>query len=238
MPLVTARLDRQAIVPRWAKPVVVVVAIGFAAFAVHRYVFGLESHVVLFSLVFPGYGGEQVPTLAGQPITEFLHRVGGAVLLAAGLAQFSPGLRRERPVLHRWTGRVYVPLALLAAISGIAMGVSVPFGGLGETIPAVVFGVALIVVTLLGLARARARQFERHREWMVRSFALCLGPASIRLLAPIFVYGLGMAERTAIVPSFWAGWIVNLALAEAWIRARRRRNTPATLAARPTANPT
>jgi uncharacterized membrane protein len=218
-------LDRQAIVPGWAKPLVVVAAIGFAAFAIHRYVLGLESHVWLFSLVFPDYGGEQIETLAQWPITELLHRVGGALLLIMGLAQFWPALRRERPALHRWTGRVYVPLALLAAISGIVMALTVPFGGLGETIPSVVFGVALIVVTLLGLARARARQFERHREWMVRSFALCLGPLMIRLVAPIFVYGLGMSERAAIVPSFWAGWMINLAFAETWIQARRRRNS-------------
>lgn len=218
--------DRQAIVPVWAKPVVVMIAIGFAAFAVHRYAFGIDSHAFLFGLVFPDYGYEQVVVLAEHPLTEFLHRVGGALLLTVGLAQFWPALRRERPVLHRWTGRIYVALALLAAISGIVLGVIVPFGGLGETIPAVVFGVALIVATLLGLARARARQFERHREWMVRSFALCLGPASIRLVAPFFVYGLGMIERVAMVPSFWAGWLINLAFAEAWIVARRRRNTP------------
>jgi xanthine/uracil permease len=115
-------------------------------------------------------------------------------------------------------------------MSGIAMSLTAPFGGVGETVPSVIFGVALIVVTLLGLARARARQFERHREWMVRSFALCLGPVAIRLLAPIFVYGLGMPERAAIVPSFWAGWLVNLALAEVWIRRRQRRIDRATLA--------
>jgi hypothetical protein len=216
--------DRQAIVPRWAKPLVVVVAVSFAAFSVHRYAFGLESHAWLFGLVFPGYGGEQVPLLATMPVSELLHRVGGSLLIVAGLAQFSPTLRRRHPALHRWTGRVYVPLALLAAVTAIVLGVSLPYGGVGETIPAVLFGVALIVVTLLGLARARARQFERHREWMVRSFALCLGPASIRLLAPIFVYGLGMPERLAMVPSFWAGFVVNLALAEVWISARRRRN--------------
>lgn len=217
----------QAIVPGWAKPIVVVVAIGFAAFSVHRYALGLESHVALFSLVFPGYGGEQVPVLAEHPVSELLHRAGGALLLVLGLAQFSTRLRRTRPKLHRWTGRIYVPLAVLAGITGAALGVITPFGGVGETIPAVIFGIALIAVTLLGLARARARQFERHREWMVRSFALCLGPASIRLLAPIFVYGLGMVERVAMVPSFWAGFVVNLAIAELFIRARRRRNVRA-----------
>lgn len=236
--MAAVRPDRQAIVPRWAKPVVAAVAIGFAAFAVHRYVFGLAAHVILFSLVFPGYGGEQVPRLAELPVTELLHRVGGAALIATGLAQFSPALRRQHPVLHRWTGRVYVPLALLAAISGITMGVIMPFGGLGETIPSVVFGVALIVATLLGLARARAHQFERHREWMVRSFALCLGPASIRLIAPLFVYGLSMPEPAGIVPSFWAGWSLNLVIAEAWIHARRRRNDRTAFAIRSTATST
>jgi hypothetical protein len=91
------RLDPQAIVPRWARPIVVGLGIGFAAFAVHRYVLGLDAHVFLFSLAFPGYGGEQIPTLAEQPITEFLHRVGGALLLVVGLRSSRPSCDASDP---------------------------------------------------------------------------------------------------------------------------------------------
>lgn len=66
------------------------------------------------------------------------------------------------------------------------------------------------------------RQIAAHRAWMIRSFALVLGPMTIRLAyVPIWMIG-GVPERETIAPSFWIGWLLNLAIAELWIRRSRR----------------
>ena len=215
--------DVQAIAPRWAKPVIVLLTVLLAWFAVDRYATGLSGHKRAFEVLAPDYGVRQLDVLASLPITEFLHRIGGTILLAAGLLQFSAKLRRARPKLHRAIGYVYVVLAISAGCSGIYLGVRVPFAGLAETIPAVLFGGALIVTTVVALNHARRRRFEIHREWMVRSFAFTLGPIAQRVFYLPAWSVFGIDEHDAMWIGFWLGWGSTYGAAELWIAARKRR---------------
>lgn len=212
-----------SIVPRWGERAAIALAVGLLAFALHRYLGGFESHVRYVRWIADEFASEQLAVIRASPISEHLHRLGGSALVIAGLLQFSPGLRRRRPALHRAIGRVYVALALVAASSGITMAIAHPFGGLAETIPGVLFGVLLIVTTIVALRLAMRRRIAAHRAWMIRSFALVLGPMTIRLVyVPMWMLG-GIPERETIAPAFWIGWLVNLGLAELWIRRSRRR---------------
>jgi uncharacterized membrane protein len=215
--------DPQAIAPRWARPVILVLAGLLAWFALDRYIGGLEGHKHAFEFLAPVYGQTQLDVLASRPTSEFLHRIGGTILLAAGLLQFSAKLRRERPKLHRAIGYVYVALALSAGCSGIYLGVRTPWAGLAETVPAVLFGAALIVTTVVALRLARRRQFEIHREWMVRSFAFVLGPITMRAFYLPMWSLFGVDELDAMWIAFWLGWLSTWIAAELWIAARRRR---------------
>ncbi|MFO7565511.1 MAG: DUF2306 domain-containing protein [Enhygromyxa sp.] len=215
--------DVQAIVPRWARPVIVLLAVLLIWFALDRYVTGLQGHKRAFEYLAPDYGLGQLDVLASMPGTELLHRIGGTILLLAGLSQFSVRLRRARPKLHRAIGYVYVVLAISAGCSGIYLGVRVPFAGVAEAIPAALFGAALIVCTVVALRFARQRRFEIHREWMVRSFAFALGPITQRVyyLPAWSVFGLD--EHDAMWIGFWLGWLSTWIPAEIWIAARKRR---------------
>lgn len=215
--------DIQAIAPRWAKPVILLLAALLAWFALDRYIAGLQGHKRAFDYLAPDYGATQLDVLASMPATELLHRIGGTILLAAGLLQFSAKLRRERPKLHRVIGYVYVVLAISAGCSGIYLGVRVPFGGVAETIPAVLFGAALVVTTVVALRLARQRRFEIHREWMVRSFALTLGPIAQRVYYLPAWSVFGVDELDAMWSAFWLGWLSTWIPAELWIAARKRR---------------
>lgn len=209
--------------PRWGRGVTIFLAVSLLIFALHRYVGGFDRHLQLVQLIAHDFAEVQLPVIRSYPLSEHLHRLGGSLLVLAGLLQFHAGLRRDRPRLHRAIGMTYVPLALIAAASGISMGTAHAFGGVLEAVPTVVFGVALIVVTLFALVLARRRRFEAHREWMARSYALVLGPMTIRLLyAPLWML-LGLPETTAVWVSFWLGWLTNLVIVEAWIRGRRSR---------------
>jgi uncharacterized membrane protein len=215
--------DPQAIVPRWARPVILLLVALLTWFALDRYIGGLAAHKRAFEFLAPDYGAVQLDVLASRPASEFLHRVGGAILLAAGLLQFSARLRRERPKLHRVSGYVYVVLALGAGASGIYLGVREPYAGVAETIPAVIFATALIVTTVVALRLARQRRFEIHREWMVRSFALTLGPIMQRAYYLPAWSLFGIDEHDAMWGGFWLGWLTTWIPAELWIAARRRR---------------
>jgi uncharacterized membrane protein len=230
-------LDPLAIVPRAARPVVVAYAASFALWSMHPVVLGLASHTLLFALLFDEYAWEQLPVIASYPVNELLHRVGGAAMVGLGLAQFSPRLRRRRPRLHRWLGRIYAALALVAVASGLFMAFVLPFGGRPELWPSLVFGLGLALCTGVAVVLARRRRFEAHREWVIRSFAIATGPWSIRISAIFFHHALGMDERVTIVWAFWAGWLINLAVAESWILRRKRRLAAAKAARKAAAGP-
>lgn len=215
-----------SIAPRWAKPIIVYFGVALIVTALHRYVSGLEAHIALLEPLAAEFATEQFEIIAAHPTAEWLHRIGGSLLVLTGLLQFSAKLRARRPTVHRWCGRSYVALAIIAGLSGAYMGVRFPFGGLTEALPSATFGLALVIVTLIALAAARDRKFERHREWMVRSFAIVLGPMLIRIAYPILLFGFGIPARPAVGISFWIGWIVSVAVAELWIARRRRLRTP------------
>lgn len=220
----------------WGRRVGIFLAVGLLVFALHPYLAGLDAHVRYVQLIAHEFATVQLPVIRSFPVSEHLHRLGGSLLVLTGLLQFSEGLRRTRPRTHRAMGWVYVPLALLAGLSGATMAWMHPFGGVLEVVPSVVFGAALVVVTIVALTLARRRRFEAHREWMIRSYAIVLGPMTIRIVyVPIWML-IGVPERHAIWISFWIGWLLNVAVAEAWIRARRRRFAGARARRSPTAD--
>jgi hypothetical protein len=142
----------------------------------------------------------------------------GAALLL-GPWQFLAVLRLRRPAVHRWIGRSYVGLCLVGGASGAVLAWNT---GAGEVAR---WGFGLLAVawfscTSLGYLAARRRDFVSHRRWMIRSFALTFAAVTLRLYIPMsLVAGLSLAFAYPLIA--WACWVPNLAVAEAWIRARR-----------------
>jgi len=210
-----------ALAPRWVRGLVIYSGVALVITALHRYVSGLDAHVALLAPLAAEFATEQFAIIASHSVSEFIHRIGGSLLVVLGLLQFSAKLRTRRPRFHRWSGRVYAALAIIAALSGIYMSVLFPFGGLTETVPSVLFGVGLVAVTVAGIVTARRRNFEAHGEWMMRSFAIVVGPFVIRVVYPVLLFGLGMDARPAVGVSFWLGWVISLGIAELLIARRR-----------------
>ncbi|MFC8447858.1 DUF2306 domain-containing protein [Kitasatospora sp. NPDC057223] len=141
-----------------------------------------------------------------------LHVGGAVVALLAGPWQFLPRLRARRPRLHRWTGRVYVLTATATGLGGLLL---VPVGLYPPVAPAGF--AALAVLTLVSTAAAvraiRRGDPARHRIWMTRSYALIFTGVTFRLwLMALTAAGVGFQQ--AYVTGAWAGWALNLLVAE------------------------
>lgn len=61
------------------------------------------------------------------------------------------------------------------------------------------------------------REVQRHREWMIRVYALAMGVASIRIFIALLTGLAALPFEKAFGPSFWLGFGVNLLVAEARI---------------------
>ena len=172
--------------------------------------------------------GDPVPTADNArflvwPLAIFLHAIGGSLFLILGALQFAPGPRGR---WHRVSGRVVVVAGLVAALSGIWMTLTFPAEPAnGPLIYAarLVTGPAWAVCLILGLRSAIRREITVHRAWMRRALALGLGGGTTVLILGPWVLATGTFTPTASALAQLAGWVINLAVAEHFNRAPRRR---------------
>lgn len=149
-----------------------------------------------------------------------VHAGGASTALLVGGFQFLPAVRRRKP-LHRWLGRTYATGCIVGGLAGLGLAFGTtagPIAGLGFGILAVIW----IYVTTQGWLTARARRFDEHRRWMIRSFALTFGAVTLRLYLPIgAIAGMDFVEIYQLTA--WISWIPNLILVELYMRRQTTR---------------
>lgn len=185
-----------------------------------------DGRLRLVHRLYPAFRGD-IPRIEQRfadaaPLT-IVHVVTGAVFLVLGLLQFATPFRNRHPRFHRRTGYFLAALALVAGISGLWLGVVKPFAST-ERAPTAAAGVVFFMTAAIAIAAIRRGDIERHREWMIRFYAVGVGVVAVRLVSPIVIWLLAPAPFSKLIGvSFWAGWIVSVAVAEVWIRATRGR---------------
>lgn len=161
---------------------------------------------------------------AADPFVTLLHILPGGLLLIAAPLQFSSRIRNRHIRFHRWSGRVLVGAAVVSALAGLYFGLLMPYGGLGEATAITLFGGVLLVSVILAVVAIRRGQVARHREWMIRAFAVALGISTVRVFGTVFDVVLtpaGLSPPALFVLSLWTGWTTTLAAGEIWIRYTR-----------------
>ena len=156
-----------------------------------------------------------------HPWLTLAHIIPGLVFVVMGPLQFVAELRRRRPALHRWTGRVFLGSALAIGITALIMSPQMAIGGGIEIAATTVFGLLFLFALGKGFAAIRARRIAEHRQWMIRAYAIGLGVATVRPIMGVF---FATSRLTHLTPhdffgiAFWLGFLLSLGVAEAWIR--------------------
>lgn len=154
-----------------------------------------------------------------------IHFAAGTILLLFGPLQFLEVIRRRLTWLHRTIGSFYALAAFLAGISGLA------FIALGGTVGGPVmnvgfagYGLSMAVCGLIAPLAAIRGQFDQHRAWVIRLFALAIGSWLFRIEYGFFFALLDGAghQRDFRGPldqiMAFAFYVPNLAVAEWLIR--------------------
>jgi uncharacterized membrane protein len=172
-------------------------------------------------------GPELLPARSDpSPVPLVVHIVSVCVYSVLGAFQFSAGLRRRRPGWHRAAGRILVLLGLVVALSALWMTLFYPRTEGGDLLYVfrLLAGSGMAASLILGLTAIRRRDIARHRAWMTRAYALALGAGT-----QVFTLSLGEAILGASDLSEallqGAGWTINLAVAEWFIRRRPTRRS-------------
>ena len=155
---------------------------------------------------------------AAVPWALFLHALGGSLFGILGPVQFAGVLKRRFGRAHRITGRIFVVAGLFMALSSLRLLWQFPdattwIAGIARLGAGAALGLALIAA----LRFARARNIPRHRAWMIRAYAIGMGPAAVSLmLFPIFVVTGEPPVGVLADLLFVLSWVVNIAIAE-WV---------------------
>ena len=124
-----------------------------------------------------------------------------------------------------------VAVALVVGAEALFLAIFVAFSGWPGRVGNGFFAVFFLFATAKAVVHIRRRDVARHREWMIRAFAIALGIATMRLL---FLPALIIANvesptddivRLLSVASFMTAFCTHAAVAELWIR--RTRHHPA-----------
>ena len=158
-----------------------------------------------------------------HPWVSLPHIVPGVLFLTFAPLQFVARIRRRRISIHRGSGRILATCAAISGVLALVVNFLFPaFGGI-STQSAVVFSSVLLLFSLsMAIRHILRKEVRQHREWMIRTFALAMSVATMRVFLILLRLFLGLSTEEVFGASFWLGIGVNLVVAEVWINYTRR----------------
>ena len=155
--------------------------------------------------------GREGTFAGGYAAAFYVHILAGPVVLAGGLVLLSERVRRRHGGLHRWLGRVHVGVLLGLVLPTAAVMARHAFGGWPAAASFLLLTAATAGCTVVGVIHARRRRFDRHRRWMLRSYALVCSAVALRLISGAAgLVGVSDPEAAYVVAA-WASWLLPLA---------------------------
>lgn len=145
----------------------------------------------------------------------YIHIVTGIMAIVSGPIQFFTEWRNKNLRKHRWIGKLYVIAILISGVCGIYIGLHA-YGGTSGRIGFILSDMAWLGTTYLAYTYAVAKKINLHRRWMIRSYALTAFAITFRIWLGIGdVLDMEFDDIYLIAP--WI-WIINLSIAEIYIR--------------------
>lgn len=152
-------------------------------------------------------------------LSFYIHVFSSAAIIFSGLFQFNRFVIHRKVGLHRFLGYIYVAGVLM--VSGPAAFVMSLYanGGWRSQTSFVILSVLWIFTTAYALRCVFRKQYEKHGNWLLRSYALTLSAVTLRFYAYLFdVFRIDIPPRETYILLSWISWVPNLLFAEILIR--------------------
>ena len=182
-------------------------------------------------LLFPGTLGGGSTCTCGRPgyrirtprVADLDPHLPGALFLGLAAFQFVPDIRQKHLQFHRWSGRGLVVTGLVIGVSALVMSFKMNIGGVNETAATTFYAIVFLICLVRAYLFIRRKDVVRHREWMIRAYAVGLGVATTRPFVGIFFALRRMTPHEFFGIAFWLGFTITFVAAEAWIDYTRYR---------------
>ncbi|MEM7365285.1 MAG: DUF2306 domain-containing protein [Pseudomonadota bacterium] len=145
----------------------------------------------------------------------YSHIFASLVALAIGPFQFVPWIRQRYLNVHRWSGRAYLTCIGIGGLSGFYVA-QFAFGGVVSIVGFSMLALLWLLTGWQAFTAIRRGDISRHREWMIRSFALTLAAVTLRI--QLGLYAATGNDFEVFYPLLaWTSWVPNMILAEWYI---------------------
>jgi hypothetical protein len=146
----------------------------------------------------------------------YVHISFGGMALLVGWIQFNKYIRERFPIIHRTIGKVYV-LSVWFSVLGLAYIGFYAEGGIIAFLGFMIGGGIWAYTTILSYLKIKKRQVWKHQQFMIYSYAMCVGAVTLRIWLPL----LNMSTNDFILSYqlvSWIAWAPNLVVAYLIIR--------------------
>lgn len=163
---------------------------------------------------------EDSQRLSATPILHFMHVLGGATFGMLGPIQFSRVLMHRYGRLHRVLGRVFVAAGAMISLSALSLLWHFPDTySVAMNSGRLLFGIALGVALILAMRAIYSRDFTRHRNWMIRAYAIGVGATAVTMVFfPIFLITGEPPKGLTSDIAFLGAWTACIVFAEGLVR--------------------
>lgn len=152
---------------------------------------------------------------AANLLVTLLHLIPGTLFIVLGPLQFLSSIRNRWPQYHRGMGRVLLFCGLFTAISALIMNFTFPpVGGTAKAIAVVIFSLFTIVALIIAWHAIVNRQFTKHRDWMIRAYAILLAVSTARFFFVPYFLIVGMPSVGVIDLGMCSAFLLNWIIAE------------------------
>jgi len=160
------------------------------------------------------------------PAWGVLHFLPGLLFMTLVPLQLWPAFRNRHRVFHRRSGRMLVATGVVLGVSGVAFPFLMAERPFSERVAMTTFFAFFLFFLLKAFAAVRRRDFARHREWMIRWFAVGLAITTQRVLLPVFIVAIGVNDMRGFweifVTAAWLASVIQVLIAEWWVSTTRR----------------
>ncbi len=163
---------------------------------------------------------EDSQRLSATPVWHFMHVLGGATFGILGPIQFSRVLMRKYGLLHRVMGRVFVAAGAMISLSALSLLWHFPDTySVAMNSGRLLFGIALGVALAVAMQAIRERDITRHRNWMIRAYAIGMGATAVTMVFfPIYAITGEPPTGLAADIIFLGSWTACIVFAEGVVR--------------------
>jgi hypothetical protein len=169
---------------------------------------------------------EVMPNMIGyvtsMPLGLWGHLIFAPLAMLLAPVQLSSRLRARWPRAHRISGYVSAVAILLGGMSSLGLAATFE-GSEWARLGFILLALLWMGFTALGIRYAIARDYARHRVWMLRGIAMTFAAVTLRMIMPVLIANGWSVLETYDVTA-WASWVINLAVVEVWLRRGTQRS--------------